>query len=117
MIDMQIEGQASLPPAGWSVEAFASQAFGVFQEKPERIILRFNADVAQDAGRFLFHPAQKLKKQADGSLVVEFQSGGAVEIAHHLFTWGTSVEIIEPASLKKSLCDMLTDVLKHHQKY
>ncbi|OUI97697.1 hypothetical protein HK15_01400 [Acetobacter orientalis] len=117
IIDIQIAGRASLPPTGWSVEAFVSQAFGVFQEKPERIILRFNAGVAQDAGRFLFHPAQKLKKQADGSLVVEFESGGAVEIAHHLFTWGTSVEIIEPASLKKRLCDMLTDVLKHHQKY
>lgn len=115
MIDIQIAGPAVLPPADWSVEAFASQAFGVFQEKPERIILKFNAACAQDAGRFLFHPAQKLKKQADGSLVVEFVSGGAAEIAHHLFTWGTTVEIIEPASLRKRLCDMLADTLKHHQ--
>lgn len=116
MIGIEIVGKATPPPAGWSVEHFASQAFGVFQEKPMEIILKFKPEAASDASRFLFHPSQKLRKQDDGSLIVEFQSGGSLEMAHHLFTWGTSVDILKPASLRTCLCDMLSSTLEHHQK-
>jgi predicted DNA-binding transcriptional regulator YafY len=33
----------------------------------------------------------------------------------HLFTWGTSVTIIAPETLKAQLSEMLADAAAHHQ--
>lgn len=111
-----LHGQAVLPPEKWSLSEFAARSFGVFQEKEQRIILRFTPESAPDASRFLFHHTQTLTPQQDGSLIIEFIACSSREIANHLFTWGTAVEIIEPKSLRKELCDMLSTALDHHKK-
>lgn len=113
---LEINGQATLPPKEWSLSDFAARSFGVFQEEPQHIRLRFTPEAASDASRFLFHHTQTLSPQADGSLIIEFTAGSSLEIANHLFTWGTAVEILEPKSLRKELCDMLITTLNHHKK-
>ena len=112
----EIHGQAVPPPAGWSISAFAARSFGVFQEKPQRITLRFTPAAANDAARFLFHPNQTLHPQQDGSLIVQFIAGSSIEMENHLFTWGTAVEILEPTSLREELCNRLAAALAHHGK-
>lgn len=113
---LEINGQASLPPAEWSLSDFAARSFGVFQEEPQHITLRFTPEAASDASRFLFHHTQILLPQPDGSLIVKFTAGSSLEMANHLFTWGTAVEILEPKSLRKELCEMLAAALSHHKK-
>lgn len=113
---LEVNGQAALPPAEWSLSDFAARSFGVFQEEPQHIRLRFTPEAASDASRFLFHHTQILSSQSDGSLIVEFTAGSSLEMANHLFTWGTAVEILEPKSLRKELCDMLITALNHHKK-
>ena len=52
-------------------------------------------------GSFVFHPAQVLEDQPDGSLIVRFKAAGHLEMCWHLYTWGDKVEVLAPKSLRK----------------
>jgi predicted DNA-binding transcriptional regulator YafY len=64
----------------FSLAAYAAQSFGVFQEEPIDVTLRFTADAAEDAVRWQFHPTQSITHEADGSLTVRFRAGGVREM-------------------------------------
>ena len=81
----------------FSLDAFTAQSFGVFQEEPFDVVWRFSPDAAADAREYIFHPSQTLEDQPDGSLIVRFHAGGALEMSWHLYTWGDEVEVLEPA--------------------
>ena len=87
----------------FSLQAYAERSFGVFQEEPFDVVWRFSPKVAADARQYLFHPTQKFEDQPDGSLVVRFRAGGALEMSWHLFTWGNHVEVLKPNRLKNLL--------------
>lgn len=84
----------------FSLKKYAERSFGVFQEEPLDVVWRFSAKVASDARQFLFHPTQTMEDRPDGSLIVRFRAGGALEMSWHLFTWGPEVEVIKPRGLK-----------------
>ena len=85
----------------FSLQEFAERSFGVFQEEPFKAVWRFLPDAADNAREFLFHPKQVLEDQPDGSLIVRFRAGGALEMCWHLYMWGDQVEVIEPKELVK----------------
>src|SRR4029077_3814617 len=84
----------------FSLRAFAERSFGAFQEEPFDVVWRFSPGAAADARQFLFHPSQTFDDQPDGSLIVRFHAGGALEMCWHLFTWGEDVEILKPQRLR-----------------
>ena len=95
---------------GFSLQKFAERSFGAFQEEPFNVVWRFSPNAAPDARQFLFHPTQRFEDQADGSLIVRFRAGGALEMCWHLFTWGDEVEVIEPRRLRTMLTHLASVV-------
>jgi predicted DNA-binding transcriptional regulator YafY len=89
----------------FDLEEFAKQSFGIFHEEPFDVVWRFSSRAAPDAKDFVFHPDQTTEDLADGSLVVRFRAGGALEMCWHLFAWGADVEVLEP----QRLADMCKD--------
>ena len=87
--------------------AYAAQSFGVFQEDPIDVVLRFTTEAAEDASGWLFHPSQSIEHEKDGALTVRFRAGGLREMAWHLFTWGDAVTIVAPEDLKAMMLDCL----------
>jgi predicted DNA-binding transcriptional regulator YafY len=53
----------------------------------------------------VFHPTQTVEEEADGSLLVRFRASGLLEMSWHLYSWGTSVEVLEPAALRDMVHD------------
>ena len=100
--------------ADFDLKEFAERSFGVYQEEPLDVVLRFDAEAAQGAENFVFHPSQKFNENDDGSLTVEFTAGGIVEICWHLVTWGTSVTVVQPSDLRDYLIDMCRQLVDHH---
>lgn len=94
----------------FDLAAYAAQSFGVFQEEPVDVVLRFVPDVAEDVTGWMFHPTQRIEREADGSSLVRFRAGGLREMCWHLFTWGGSVEILEPVALRTMMAELLRDV-------
>jgi predicted DNA-binding transcriptional regulator YafY len=115
MVAPELGGAAVPPPEGWSIGDYAARSFGVFQEEPMDVVLRFSAAAAGDAGRFLFHPSQEFLALGDGGLEVRFRAGGVQEMVNHLFGWGTEVTVVEPVALRLALRDRLAAALAHHR--
>ena len=86
--DLEVLDEPGAPPPDFDLKAYAERSFGVFQEEPQDVVLRFSPSAAPDARAFLFHPTQSSSDEPDGSLIVRFRSGGFLEIVHHLMTWG-----------------------------
>lgn len=100
--------------ADFVLSEFAARAFGTFQEEPFDVVLRFDADTANEATQWRFHPTQTSEQDGDGRLIVRFRAGGAQEMCWHLFSWGTGVEILSPDGLRSQLQEMLSAALRHH---
>ena len=90
----------------FDLQSYAERSFGVFQEPPVEVALRFDAGVARDAATFLFHPNQIVFANPDGSLTVSFRAGGLDEMCWHLFTWGRASRWEKPARLRRRLARM-----------
>lgn len=99
---IQIEGQSFNRDPEFSLETHAARAFGSFQSDEEysEVIWRFSPAAAPTAREFLFHPAQEMTEEADGSLTVRFTASGHLEMAWHLYMWGDTVEVLAPDTLR-----------------
>jgi predicted DNA-binding transcriptional regulator YafY len=98
----------------FDLSAYAAQSFGVFQEEPIDVVLRFTPEAADDAAGWLFHPSQSLAREPDGALTVRFRAGGMLEMCWHLFTWGTAVTIVAPEELRAAVAEMTMASARHH---
>lgn len=80
----------------FSLTEYSEQSFGAFQEQPFQVAWKFTPKAAHEAQNFFFHPNQEKQILNDGSLLVRFTAGGALEMSWHLYTWGEQVEVLEP---------------------
>lgn len=99
----------------FSLEAYAAQSFGVFQEDPVNVVLRFCPEAAEDAAAWLFHPSQTIERETDGAVTVRFRAGGLLEMCWHLFTWGTAVTVVEPEALRVQLGTLAAEIAAHQK--
>jgi predicted DNA-binding transcriptional regulator YafY len=85
-----------VPDPAFSLEAYARRSFGMFQEEPFDVVWKFSHEAAAEAREYEFHPEQTTEDLPDGSLIVRFHAGGALEMSWHLYTWGDTVEVLKP---------------------
>lgn len=95
----------------FSLTEYVARSFGIFQEEPFDVVLRFSPAAARDAARYRFHPTQSLEPREDGSLLVRLHAGGLLEMAWHLMTWGGTVEVLAPTVLRDTMRRMVTDIM------
>ena len=99
----------------FDLQRYARRSFGTFQEKPVRVVLRFDAAAAPDASAFLFHPNQTVDEHEDGTVRVSFEAGGLDEMCWHLVTWGETVTVETPIRLRRRLAKMCATLAAHHR--
>jgi predicted DNA-binding transcriptional regulator YafY len=114
VFDVEVTGRPGAAPEGFSLQAYADESFGIYQDDTEDVVLRVRPHGADDARRWRFHARQKLEEQADGSILVRFRASGMRELAWHLFTWGDKVEIVEPPALKAMMASELEVARQTH---
>ncbi len=96
------EGSFEIDPK-FNLKQHAEKAFGsyVSEEQFGDVVWRFTPEAAAQAKRYVFHPTQTTQEDQDGSLIVRFQASGHLEMTWHLYSWGDSVEVLEPAPLRE----------------
>ena len=112
--EARLTGETFERDPAFDLQRYAERSFGVFQEKPVKVVLRFDAGAARDASAFLFHPGQSVEENEDGSLTVRFEAGGLDEMCWHLITWGEGVTVEKPARLRRRLARMCASLTAHH---
>ena len=94
--DVQLTDNIFRKDESFSLEDFTKDCFGVYREEPVEVEWLFNAETADDASKYEFHPSQQMIKNPDGTLTVKFFAGGQKEMDWHLYTWGNKVKVIKP---------------------
>ncbi len=107
--NLRLSDTTGIRPSEFNLDAYAARSFGVYQEEPYDVVLRFMPEVAAEVATFQFHPTQTLQREPDGSTIVRFQAGGLREMAWHLFTWGDAVAVIAPEPLTAMMLNCLDD--------
>lgn len=112
--DVAATGRAAQRDPSFSLQDYADESFGIYQDDTQDVTLRILPASAEGALRWRFHSNQTLEQQADGSVVVRFRASGMRELAWHLFTWGDQVEVLGPAALKQTLIDQIELARRAH---
>jgi predicted DNA-binding transcriptional regulator YafY len=104
---ISVSERAASRPEGFSLQDYADRSFGIYQDAPEDVVLRFTQGASGSARRWRFHVGQEVRELPDGGVEVRFKASGMRELAWHLFSWGGDVEIVAPDRLRDILIEQL----------
>jgi len=89
-------------PAGFRVEDLTGSAFGLVDESPIEVRIRFSPVVAHLIRERTWHPSQGVAEEPDGSLILSFTAGGEKEILSWLYSYLPEVEVLDPPPLREA---------------
>jgi predicted DNA-binding transcriptional regulator YafY len=114
--DVAVTGRPASRPEGFSLQDYADESFGIYQDDTEDVELRILPASAEGALRWRFHANanQRVAQQPDGAVIVSFRASGMRELAWHLFTWGDQVQVLAPARLKDLLIEQIETARRAH---
>jgi predicted DNA-binding transcriptional regulator YafY len=112
--DVAVTRRPASRPEGFSLQDYADESFGIYQDDTEDVELRILPASAEGAMRWRFHSNQQVAPQPDGSVTVRFRASGMRELAWHLFTWGDQVQVLGPARLKDLLVEQIEVARRAH---
>ncbi|MDP3175233.1 MAG: WYL domain-containing protein [Phenylobacterium sp.] len=105
--DIEVLERPGARPAGFSLQDFADESFGIYHDAVEDVVLHVRPHGAEDALGWRFHANQLVEPLADGSVRVSFRASGMLELAWHLFTWGDKLVILQPEILRAVMVEQL----------
>lgn len=90
-------------PEDFDPEACFSDAFGLVTDQPMALKVRFDAQVAHLVRDRIWRSGQRMTAAADGSVQLEFEAAGTLEILAWILSFGSHAELLEPPMLRKEL--------------
>jgi predicted DNA-binding transcriptional regulator YafY len=86
---------------GFDIHKYAEKSFGVWISHKGGYDVKWRVlpSAAERAAQFVFHPTQRVERQKDGSLIVEFTADGLKEMVWHLMTWEGKIKPLAPKEL------------------
>lgn len=114
LTELEVLDRAANPPSGFSLQAFADESVGIYQDEMEDVSLVFDARAAAEASRWRFHASQTVETLEAGAVRVRFRARGMRELSWHLYTWGDTVRIESPIRLRDLLTAELRAALAAH---
>lgn len=101
-------------PDDFTPETLTGGAFGLVNEPPVPIRVRFSADVAHIVAERVWHPSQQQELHADGSVTLSLEAGGRTEILAWLYGFIPHVEVLAPSDLRQEFVAGLQAGLGQH---
>ena len=108
-----IESAATTPKAAKevahkAVEQFVGRGYGIFSgERVQWATLRFSTERTRWVARETWHPQQECSVDSEGRLVMKVPFTDIRELSMDILRHGCHVEVLDPSSLRKSICDEL----------
>ena len=112
--DVSVTDRTGDKPEDFSLQAYADESFGIYQDDTEDVVLSITPAGAEDALRWRFHANQTVEPQAGGGVIVRFRASGMRELAWHLFTWEDRVRIVAPETLRQMMMSEIEIARKTH---
>jgi proteasome accessory factor B len=90
-------------PDGYQPEAHFSNAFGLVNDTPLKVRIRFAAEIAHSIKDRIWMPEQKISTDPEKRVIVEFTAAGQMELVSWILSYGPHAEVLEPAELRKEI--------------
>lgn len=90
-------------PADLNLDAFMSGGFGAYGGVPEKVRIRFSADVAGYIQEKTWHQSQTLERLPDGDVMFGATVAVNEELENWVLSWGAKALVLEPPQLKARL--------------
>lgn len=98
------------------LDRYLAQSYGIFSGSPEhRAVPRFTARAARWVADESWHSQQQSRILEDGGLELRIPDGDPTELTMDILKYGPDVEVVEPESLRKVLCERLREALKRYE--
>jgi predicted DNA-binding transcriptional regulator YafY len=100
-------------PADFSIAQVLSGSFGVHSAgKKQRIQIRFDPFSARLVAERKWHESQRVREEADGSMILELQLGGLEEVERWILSWGKHARVLAPKELATRIREEATAIAK-----
>ena len=76
LTEFEVLDRAANPPPGFSLQAFADESVGIYQDEMEDVSLVFDARAAAEASTWRFHASQTVEPLEAGAVRVRFRARG-----------------------------------------
>jgi len=90
-------------PAGFDLNGFLEDSFGIYQGPPTTVKICFSAKVAGYIRERTWHRSQQLEEQADGAVIFTATVAGIEEISHWVLRWGAEARVLAPDALRRMI--------------
>ena len=98
-------------PSEFDVRQRLKHAWGVSDEDTVHVRLRFHDEAAaQRVMETRWHPSQQLEREDGRALMMTLDVGGLLEITPWILSWGSAVEVLEPAGLRQAIARTATEM-------
>ncbi|SHH19626.1 WYL domain-containing protein [Thermosyntropha lipolytica DSM 11003] len=103
-------------PEDFCLHEYIKASWGIYCNDPvQKVVIKFSPEVAFRLKTIKYHPSQKiLTEYADGSLLVEYEVCGLIEMQSWLMQWGENAEVISPESLRIALQERAQKILEKY---
>lgn len=109
---VEVQDERFEVPENFRAEDLTGQAFGLIDDAPLELDLRFGPAVAHLIRERTWHPEQILDEVGDGGLRLRFTAAGRAEILAWLYSFIPHVEVLGPAPLREDFLEGLRQALK-----
>ena len=99
-------------PEDFHIENLTGSAFGLVDDEPMQVRVRFLPEVAHLVRERIWHPTQGLEPQSDGSVLLSFEAGGEKEILAWLYSFVPHLEVLAPEKLRSAFYHGLRQALR-----
>jgi predicted DNA-binding transcriptional regulator YafY len=103
-------------PIDFDLKKYFKSSFKIWEGELEKVVIRFDKEVSELVMRRKWHHSQKVKKQKNGDLIMEFELSGTEEIKAWIYNWIPYCEVINPLSLRNQVKEELTLAQKLYKK-
>ena len=112
------ESERFIYPQDFSIQSYLGCSWGVFHnDEMQTVRLKFSCEVGHRVKNLRYHPSQKIFSEGeDGSVILEFEVCGLMEMQSWILQWGTQVEVLEPAELRDSILQTVRAVASQYKK-
>ncbi|BDV41480.1 transcriptional regulator [Geotalea uraniireducens] len=107
---VELEKERFEMPDDYQPEERLKGAFGIVDEAPLAVRIRFSPEVAHAVRERIWHPSQQIESGPAGSIVLAFTAGGVLEIISWLLSYGNHAELLEPVSLRAEVARIVADM-------
>jgi predicted DNA-binding transcriptional regulator YafY len=96
------------PDSAISVPELLAEGLGVaYKPKTgDAVRIRFAPDLAKVIGERIWHPSQKIRKAADGSVEMSLAVSDTKELRNWIMSWGPRAEVLAPLTLRETVAKL-----------